>query len=549
MIPKVIHYCWFGGSPLPDLAVKCIESWKKYCPDYQIIEWNESNYDFDCCDYVKEAYLSKKWAFVSDYARFDLLYKYGGLYFDTDVELIKDINDIVEKGAFMGREPMNSTIGKNGVGDVASGLGIGAVAKMKLYEEILSYYRNEHFINDNGTENLTTVVDRVSSILKKNGYNFIEDGIQLCGDVYIYPSDYFCPLDYYTGELHITNNTISIHHYSATWHDEREKHYYEVQRKLRKRFGEKIGYRLSRIYDFPHRVYNKIKKIGIINVIKYVVSKKHIKNLISCLVTLRHRLGHVISYFVYNVDGTKKKNGYRLLKLQNAYAGKRCFIICNGPSLDADDLTKIYENGDVSIGMNTIAKIYDKTPWRPTFLSVTDDIIFAKMHRKMVEECESGVKIYDATRYLQSKKAKGEKVYLTFDESIELLDKPKFDTDVFHKLPSIGTSTYSIIEFVTFLGCKEIYIIGCDMSYSINKNRDGSITYNESGKNHFFAKEEDALVLTNQKPVEIWKLQVAFDSAARFAKEYNLKIYNATRGGYLESFTRVNFDQLFSQDK
>ena len=104
MIPRIIHYCWFGGNQLPELAQKCIESWKKYFPDYEIKEWNESNFDLNCCDYVKEAYTAKKWAFVSDYARFWILYNYGGLYFDTDVEVIRDMSEIVNRGAFMGCE-------------------------------------------------------------------------------------------------------------------------------------------------------------------------------------------------------------------------------------------------------------------------------------------------------------------------------------------------------------------------------------------------------------------------------------------------------------
>ena len=108
MIPKIIHYCWFGGNPLPELAIKCIESWKKYLPDYEIKEWNESNFDINCCAYVREAYEAKKWAFVSDYARFWILYQHGGLYFDTDVELIKSIDDLIVKGAFMGCEPWNA---------------------------------------------------------------------------------------------------------------------------------------------------------------------------------------------------------------------------------------------------------------------------------------------------------------------------------------------------------------------------------------------------------------------------------------------------------
>lgn len=265
----------------------------------------------------------------------------------------------------------------------------------------------------------------------------------------------------------------------------------------------------------------------------------------DCLINLKYRLRCTISYILYKIDGADRKNKKELMKLQDAYKGKRCFIICNGPSLKADDLTKIQSNGDISIGMNTIAKIYDQTPWRPTFLSATDDIVFTGKHKKMVEECEAGFKIYDATRYVRSKKAKGKKLYLTFDERLELLDSPKFGTDPFHKLPSIGTSAYSVIEFAVFLGCTQIYITGCDMSYSVNQNRDGSITYNESGKNHFFANEEDALVLTAQKPVQIWKLQLAFDYIAQFSAGCGFEVFNATRGGKLTSFPRVNFDELF----
>ena len=121
MIQKVIHYCWFGGKPIDKLGEKCIASWKKYCPDYEIKRWDESNYNLEACDYVKEAYQAKKWAFVSDYVRFDILYHYGGLYFDTDVELIKPIDDIVSKGPFMGCESHQKK------STVAPGLGLAII--------------------------------------------------------------------------------------------------------------------------------------------------------------------------------------------------------------------------------------------------------------------------------------------------------------------------------------------------------------------------------------------------------------------------------------
>lgn len=262
-------------------------------------------------------------------------------------------------------------------------------------------------------------------------------------------------------------------------------------------------------------------------------------------ISYKRKLGHTISLLVYTLNGSAKRNQKKLMNLHNIYAGKRCFIICNGPSLRPDDLTKIYNNNDISIGMNAVAKIYEQTPWRPTFLSVTDDIVFTDKHKKMVEECECDFKIYDATRYLKSRNAKGELLYLTFDESPQLLDKPKFGIDALHKMPSIGTSAYSVIEFAVFLGCTELYILGCDMSYAVNVNRNGDITYNDTGKEHFYSREKDAHSTSLETPNPTWQLEIAFDYIAAYAKEHNLNIYNATRGGRLESFPRVDFDDLF----
>ena len=140
-IPKVIHYCWFGRKQLPKDAVDCIESWKKYYPDYEIVEWNEDNFNVNICDYVKEAYAEKKWAFVSDYARFWILYNYGGLYFDTDVEVIKRASDIIAKGSFMGNEyglEQNTVL-------VNPGLGMGAEKGLAFFKTVLDYYNNIHF--------------------------------------------------------------------------------------------------------------------------------------------------------------------------------------------------------------------------------------------------------------------------------------------------------------------------------------------------------------------------------------------------------------------
>lgn len=135
---------------------------------------------------------------------------------------------------------------------------------------------------------------------------------------------------------------------------------------------------------------------------------------------------------------------------------------------------------------------------------------------------------------------------MSFNESLGLLDNPQFSDEATKRLPSIGTSTYAMIEFAVFLGCTEIYILGCDMSYAVNQNRDGTITYNDSGKDYFASKEEYA-TSSKVKPVPTWQMKVAFDYAAKYAKEHGLKIYNATRGGKLESFDRIDYDTIYSE--
>jgi len=211
MIPKIIHYCWFGRGKMPELANKCVESWKKFLPDYEIKEWNEDNFDVNSIPYTAEAYKAKKYAFVSDYARFWILYKYGGVYFDTDVEVIKPMDTIIEKGPFMGFENNDAT-----TTGVNPGLGLGVPPGFDLYKEILDYYEGEHFLKADGSLNLKTVVLRTTYILKKHGLK--EDNrFQTIAGVNIYPFDYFCPIRITDGKLCLTDNTVSIHHYAASW--------------------------------------------------------------------------------------------------------------------------------------------------------------------------------------------------------------------------------------------------------------------------------------------------------------------------------------------
>lgn len=241
-IPKKIHYCWFGGNPLPELAKKCIASWRKYCPDYEIIEWNEKNFDINCNDYVKEAYAAKKWAFVSDFARFWVLYKFGGIYFDTDVEIIKPIDCIINAGPFMGCEKNDKL-----ENIPAPGLGLGAVIGMPLYKIIIQEYEKKHFLYRNGTMNKTTVVTYTTEILKKNGWVAHTDIIKICG-INIYPSEYFCPINYFTGKMIVTDKTYSIHHYDGSWLSEEERYSFRTQKKLETVFPKKYSGYLAKLW-------------------------------------------------------------------------------------------------------------------------------------------------------------------------------------------------------------------------------------------------------------------------------------------------------------
>lgn len=218
MLPKKIHYCWFGRNPLPESAQKCIASWRKFFPGYEIIEWNEDNFDVNIIPYTAEAYSVKKYAFVSDYARFKILYENGGLYFDTDVEVIRPMDDIIEKGAFMGFEIDPGKERKSGA--VAPGLGIAATPGMAIYKNILDYYDTISFIHPDGSLNTTdAVVNITTRELIKAGLSD-RKGIQEVAGIYIYPADYFNPLDDATGRLHKTANTRSIHWYTKTWLNE-----------------------------------------------------------------------------------------------------------------------------------------------------------------------------------------------------------------------------------------------------------------------------------------------------------------------------------------
>lgn len=255
MIPKIIHYCWFGHNPKPELAEKCISSWKQFLPGYEIKEWNESNYDVNKIPYTAQAYREKKYAFVSDYARFDILYRYGGVYFDIDVEIIKPLDQIL-KNPFAGLESP---------GAVAAGLGLSSPAANPIYREILDDYEKRQFIKSDGTHDLTTVVKIVSDIFKKHGLTE-KNEIQNIAGIMVYPAEYFSPKNFGTQELNITKNTYSIHWYDASWFDDVMRTVWDYRRKVSKKMKNK------KVVDFLVHLYSfkqKLKFYGIRETIKY----------------------------------------------------------------------------------------------------------------------------------------------------------------------------------------------------------------------------------------------------------------------------------------
>lgn len=212
-IPKVIHYCWFGGKTLPESALECLESWHRHLPDYEIKRWDETNFNINSNSYTRDAYAAGKYAFVSDYARFYILYHEGGIYFDTDVEVIKDMSPLIAHGPFMGCEttaPDNPAI-------VNPGLGLGAFPGMSLIKEILDYYDTLTFTNPQGQAVTDTVVTHTTKILRNHSLpHDIETPVETEGFM-IYPEDYFCPISTLDGKLRITHNTQSIHLFSQSW--------------------------------------------------------------------------------------------------------------------------------------------------------------------------------------------------------------------------------------------------------------------------------------------------------------------------------------------
>ena len=239
MIPKVIHCFWFGGKPFDEMSKKCIESWKKFCPDYQIKIWNESNYDVTKNLYMKQTYDAGKYGFTVDFARLDIIYNYGGIYLDTDVELVKPLDEILKNKCFMGFETPKT---------IALGLGFGAEEKNETIKSLLSVYENLEFVLSDGSLNLRPSPGIQTEVLKKMG--MVPNGEdQIIGDgCHIYPKDVFNPCDIDTKKIVIKDNTVSIHHYAGSWLTKENHRNNKIYALIARLVGVDLAKKIRRIY-------------------------------------------------------------------------------------------------------------------------------------------------------------------------------------------------------------------------------------------------------------------------------------------------------------
>ena len=262
---KYIHYCWFGGKPLPKLAKKCIKSWKKFLPDYEIIEWNENNVDLEECTFIKEAYEHKKWAFVADYARTKAIYEMGGIYFDTDMMVKKDISFLLDKETFLGVED-----------SMMVNAAVWGASKPKSYfaKRMLDFYKSqEHFNIDNIYK--MSIPRIITKILDEFGFDPSINEVQvLHKDIYVYPRSYFYPLSFNFKDNKFDENTCMVHYFDATWIPKNE----QIEMKLIRKFGVKPVAFALKIYRFLKRNIKRFIKICLFPITLYRRYKRKISD-------------------------------------------------------------------------------------------------------------------------------------------------------------------------------------------------------------------------------------------------------------------------------
>lgn len=246
-IPQIIHYIWFGNKPKSKFVRRCIASWHKYCPTYKIIEWNETNYNIKKNRYMYEAYKAKKWAFASDYARYDIVYHYGGIYLDTDVELVAGLDNLLHDKMFMGFLESQR---------VNSGLGFGSVKGNPILKEMLQYYGDRSFYKQNGEMDLRVCNHNETLILVKHG--LIRNGEEQQLDyAHIYPVEYFNP-----AERIPVDKTIAVHYGNGSWTSPVRRSRKRKNIFLEKRLNHKNAILAIRLTDRVWDTLEKIEQLG-----------------------------------------------------------------------------------------------------------------------------------------------------------------------------------------------------------------------------------------------------------------------------------------------
>jgi len=230
-IPKIIHYCWLGRNEYPELVRRCLASWREKLKDYEIKCWNEDNFDVNICQYTREAYYAKKYAYVSDYIRVYVLYHEGGIYLDTDVEVLKDFDELLDNRAFAGFETRRY-------------LGTGILGSRKgnpFFRELLEYYTNKPFLLDNGGYDLTPNPVLGTDLCKRQGL-ILNGKKQKLANITVYTQNFFCPYDKASGNLKITENTYCIHYYSRSWLSSEKKEVMKKRTEIARKYGRYAGY-------------------------------------------------------------------------------------------------------------------------------------------------------------------------------------------------------------------------------------------------------------------------------------------------------------------
>lgn len=239
-IPKIIHYCWLGGTEKPQDVQQYMESWKEKLKDYEIKEWNEASFPFEQvnCRYLKEAMENKRWAFVTDYMRLYILYKYGGIYLDTDVELLKPLDDFLNYDSFIGLESSYT---------LCTAV-IGSKPGRKWLEELLEAYDRRTFINEKGKMDTMPNSQYIFNYLaEKEELTYTKECQKLSNGMAIMPQEYFSPINYLTMQTNVTEKTYAVHHYKGTWKSDKERKKDKIQGAITRIIGEKNRKRLKKL--------------------------------------------------------------------------------------------------------------------------------------------------------------------------------------------------------------------------------------------------------------------------------------------------------------